>query len=77
MNAHGKPANLALVEVTQITGRADGYVRLSEKYAAELIDATGFPATHELLLTMLAVAYLEGGMAQMKHARDILRGDGT
>lgn len=56
--------------------RANDFERVAKRYAAELVDKIAVPHTYEEAVTMIAVAYLEGSMAQLKWARDLVRGDG-
>lgn len=59
-----------------MTERANEFQRLAERYAAELVEKLRVPHTYDEAVTMIAVAYLEGSMAQLKWARDKVRGDG-
>ena len=52
------------------------FQRLAERYAAELIDKLGVPQSYDAAVTMIGVAWLEGGAEQLKWARDNVRGDG-
>lgn len=58
-----------------LTEAADGFARIADRYAAELIDKLGVPISREEAATAIAVAYLDGAVAQLKWARDIRRGD--
>jgi hypothetical protein len=57
-------------EVTNLQARA------AQQYAFELIERLDiFPSTHEQLVAMVAVAYLEGGAAQLAWAIERMSGD--
>jgi hypothetical protein len=42
--------------------------RAAQRYAAELIDKHAFPSTREQLAALVAIAYCEGGAAQLEWA---------
>lgn len=55
---------------------ASEHERNAQRYAAELLDNLGMPATYDDAVTLVAVAYLEGEIVQLRWARDKVRGDG-
>ena len=64
------------VEEETLTESAHAHEAQARRHAAALLDAMGTPSSYDDAVTLAAVAYLDGGKAQLKWARDLVTGEG-